>query len=70
MSGLPVSERTVRDWIRAAEGADLPVCAHVDDDEGARNALRGTALTLVSPSGYRLVGLDIETAARLLRSLR
>ena len=73
LPGLPVSEHTVRDWMRAAErdapsvGALVPVRAH--DDAPARESSRRPALTLVSPSGYRVEGLDVETTARLLQSL-
>ena len=75
MPGLPVSERTVRDWVRVAEGGDLPGGALVpvyarEDDVTAQAASGGAVLVLVSPSGYRVEGLDAETAAWLLRSLR
>lgn len=67
-AGLPISATTLRHWTEAAErrGGLVPV-EPVPEVPEPSTAARD--LTLISPSGYRLVGLDLTAALALLRGL-
>ncbi len=65
---LGVSEQTLRNWLAKAGPAFLRVT--VDESVGPREAVAAGTLVLVTPSGYRLEGLDLRAAADLLRALR
>lgn len=71
---LGLAERTLRRWLRRERGEEtavgfrpvsiVPVAAGPGDCLGA-----SAELTLVTPGGYRVEGLDVEAAAYLLRVL-
>lgn len=65
---LGVSEETVRRWLsdRTRERRVLPVEV-IDADEGAETV--SSLVAVVSPKGYRVEGLRIDDAVRLLREL-
>lgn len=71
--GLPVSPTTIRAWLLSAEtapaaGALVPV-AVFDTPRASPARVEPTQLTLVTPGGYRLEGLDLVTARELLGGL-
>ena len=71
-AGLPVSGTSVQSWVTASsEGADggslLPV--EVIEAEPPVAPAVPARLTVVSPRGYRLEGLLLEDAIRVLGSL-
>ena len=61
---------TLKNWISKSDASFLPVQVSSDlkVDEQTGNAQE--RITLVSPSGYRLEGLTIESAYQLLQLLR
>jgi len=65
---LGVSEPTLRNWLAKAGPAFLRVT--VDESAGPVESVTPGALVLVTPSGYRLEGLDLRAASELLRVLR
>lgn len=67
-AGLPISATALRRWMEEAEtrGGLVPVETVPEVPEPATAA---RDLTLISPSGYRLVGLDLTAALALLRGL-
>lgn len=68
--GLPVSSTAIRRWMReASPAAPRGALVEVVSDSEAPPPAAPPMLSLVSPGGYRLEGLDVETALLLLRSL-
>lgn len=64
---LGVSEQTVRRWVRDGVGKASFVPVEVaEDDERAETVC---SPTIVSPKGYRVIGLSLGELARLLREL-
>ncbi|MGF1469987.1 MAG: hypothetical protein ACFCGT_28010 [Sandaracinaceae bacterium] len=59
---LEVSLESLRRWERAMSPAVVPV-------EVVAASSRSAGLVVTSPSGFRVEGLDVETAAALLRRL-
>ncbi len=59
-----VTHETIRSWLRAApSGRDLVPVAVVPE------VVAHDSIAVVSPRGYRVEGLDLESAAALLRML-
>jgi transposase-like protein len=65
---LGVSEQTLRNWLRKTGPGFLRVM--VEEPERCEEKSVAGRLVLVAPSGYRLEGLDLGSAADLLRVLR
>lgn len=59
---LGLSVFTLHDWLRREEPAMRPVVV-------AESPSRGTGVSLVTPAGFRVEGLDEAAAIRLLRAL-
>ena len=74
-AGLPLSHASVRKWTMTYDDAphrgDGFVEVHVATDRKVPSLPRVAAreLTLVSPNGFRLIGLDVATAAALVAKL-
>lgn len=68
---LGISFVTLKDWMSKTEASFLPVQVCSDPKIGGNHSHNAQGpITLVSPSGYRLDGLDIESAYQLLSLLR
>jgi len=59
------SVTAVQHWATAARGALLPVAVRADSVEPVARP----ALVLTTPTGLRVEGLDVDTAAALVRAL-
>jgi hypothetical protein len=63
-----VAEQSLRMWMRKTDSGFRRV--QVTEDAGPQPPSDKGNLALVSPSGYRLEGLDMASAFQLLRTLR
>ena len=75
---LGVRGETLERWLRVAPPASKMIPVRLVSDDGddrasstraAKPAKRPTELTVVSPSGWRVEGLTLKNAARLLKAL-
>jgi transposase-like protein len=67
---LCISEPTLRAWCKAAPSSKLcPVVVKAEEDPRNPVDPEGGEMTLVSPGGYRLVGLDLKSAVFALKVL-
>ena len=64
---LVVAEQSLRNWMQQTDSDFRPV--QVTEAMPAEQS-DTRELVLISPSGYRLEGLDIDSAFQLLRTLR
>jgi len=67
-AALGISDPTLREWMGRAAAAPSTALRSVVVKSKSTTPM-SAALTLVSPSGYRLRGLDVASAAALLRVL-
>lgn len=65
---LGVSEQSLRTWMKKPDSDFRRV--RVIEDAGPQPQSETGKLVLVSPSGYRLEGLDVANAFQMLRALR
>jgi transposase-like protein len=65
---LGVAEQSLRTWMQKT-GSDFRRVRVTDADEPKPQSETGK-LVLISPSGYRLEGLDVASAFQMLRALR
>ena len=66
---LPVSSTTASKWLQAADPRPVPVRVRGKLRPPKTTTPAPRTVTLVSPGGWRLEGLWVEDAARLLGSL-
>jgi predicted transcriptional regulator len=67
---LGLSHETIRRWTKTATRAAQPVPVRVVAGRTAESTKADVrAVSIVSPTGYRVEGLSLEEAALLLRSL-
>jgi len=65
-----IGEKSFRSWLAQAQGlTPLPLREVAVTSLVTTSAAPSAPLVVVSPDGYRVEGLDIEAAARLLRAL-
>lgn len=69
-AGLGVSRLTLSRWLEASEAESAEPFREVVLRESPPGLGAGSSLTLVTPEGFRIEGLDGSSALSLLRSLR
>jgi len=68
---LGVAEQTLSNWLEKSSSDFLRVQVRESTRNEPRNEQSGTEkLILISPSGYRVEGLDLASVSQLLRVLR
>jgi hypothetical protein len=65
---LDISIETLRRWWHDAGTISLPALVPVDVEDDVQ-VLVGSAISVVTPSGFRIDGLAVDEAARLIRAL-